>query len=100
MCHSLEYLDIDQLVAVKGIVVRVSNIIPDMRLGHFCCSQCGFSLTVENVKGRINEPTKCPRPDCQMTGTMLLLHNRCVFSDKQIIRLQETPGTSNMAIIL
>lgn len=60
-------------------------------LGHFACSQCGFSLTVENVKGRINEPTKCPRPDCQMTGTMLLVHNRCIFSDKQIIRLQETP---------
>lgn len=27
------YLDIDQLVAIKGIVVRVSNIVPDMRLG-------------------------------------------------------------------
>lgn len=26
-------LDIDQLVAIKGIVVRVSNIVPDMRLG-------------------------------------------------------------------
>jgi DNA replication licensing factor MCM4 len=26
-------IDIDQLVAIRGIVVRVSNIVPDMRLG-------------------------------------------------------------------
>ena len=31
--NSLYLLDIDQLVAIKGIVVRVSNIVPDMRLG-------------------------------------------------------------------
>ena len=39
--------------------------------------------------GSIDEPTSCPT--CQALASMELIHNRCLFSDKQCIRVQETP---------
>ena len=49
-------------------------------------------MTVENIRGRISEPSRCPRNDCNTIGSMEIIHNRCIFSDKQLIKLQETPG--------
>ena len=43
-------------------------------------------------RGRISEPTKCPRQACERRGMMELIHNRSDFEDKQVVRLQETPG--------
>ncbi|KAJ2993813.1 hypothetical protein HDV02_002056 [Globomyces sp. JEL0801] len=81
--------DIDQLVTIKGLMIRASPIIPDLKQG--ICSACDFTVETENDRGRIAEPTVCPSNDCQSKNTMMLIHNRCLFSDKQICRLQETP---------
>ena len=40
------------------------------------------------VNGRIAEPTKCK--SCQ-SASLELQHNRCLFKDKQMVRLQENP---------
>lgn len=87
----LDPSDIDKLVSIKGLIIRVSNIIPDMRVGYFVCGACGASQTVENIRGRIAEPSKCPREGCGAQHSMTIIHNRCLFSDKQIIKVQETP---------
>lgn len=81
--------NIEQLIAVKGMVIRVSNIIPDLKVAFFRCSVCHHSLTVSIERGRIEEPSSCPQ--CQTLASLELIHNRCSFSDKQYIRLQETP---------
>lgn len=47
---------------------------------------------MENTQGRIREPTTCPREVCKSKNTMRLVHNRCSFANKQVYRLQETPG--------
>ncbi|KND01040.1 MCM DNA helicase complex subunit MCM4 [Spizellomyces punctatus DAOM BR117] len=83
--------DIDQLVTVKGILIRASPIIPDLKQAFFRCHVCEHTVIVDSDRGRIAEPTKCPRDACQSKNSMQLVHNRCVFSDKQICRLQETP---------
>lgn len=87
----LDPSDIDKLVSIKGLIIRVSNVIPDMRVGYFVCSSCGSSQTVENIRGRIAEPSKCLREGCGAQHSMTIIHNRCLFSDKQIIKVQETP---------
>ena len=86
------FLDVDQLITVKGLLIRASPIIPDMKEAFFRCLICDYTTMVGVDRGRIIEPTKCPRAQCQSENSMSLIHNRCVFADKQICRLQETPG--------
>ena len=42
-------------------------------------------------RGKIAEPTECPRQICGSPNSMQIVHNRSLFADKQVIRLQETP---------
>lgn len=81
--------DIDKLISIKGMVIRCSSIIPDLKQAFFRCFVCGTSVDVLIDRGRIEEPKKCDQ--CQKVGAMELIHNRCLFTDKQMIRLQETP---------
>lgn len=83
--------DIDKLVSVKGLTLRSTSIIPDMKVTFFRCNACGHTVGVEIDRGVISEPTKCPREVCGQTNSMVLIHNRSSFSDKQVIKLQETP---------
>lgn len=83
--------DIDKLVSVKGLVLRASAIIPDMKVAFFKCNACDHTIAVEIDRGVISEPTKCPRQVCQQKNSMSLIHNRSSFADKQVIKLQETP---------
>ncbi|KAI9610157.1 hypothetical protein H4Q26_007156 [Puccinia striiformis f. sp. tritici PST-130] len=64
--------DIDKIVAIKGLVIRATPVIPDMKLAFL-------------------DPQTCPREVCGQSGSMSLIHNRCEFADRQVIRLQETP---------
>ena len=84
------FADIDQLITISGMVIRTSNIIPEMREAFFKCHVCSFTTTVEIDRGRIQEPTLCTH--CNTTHTFTLIHNRSQFSDKQMIKLQESPG--------
>ena len=72
------------------MVIRSSLIIPEMRSAYFNCNICGFHTEVEIDRGRIVEPNLCP--SCNTLHSFELLHNRSLFSDKQYIKLQETPG--------
>ncbi|CBY42478.1 unnamed protein product, partial [Oikopleura dioica] len=60
-----------------------------MSLAFFKCAVCNNEEEIEIVKGRINEPGVCNR--CQTTKSMRLIHNRCKYIGKQIIKLQEAP---------
>ncbi|EFX04534.1 DNA replication licensing factor mcm4 [Grosmannia clavigera kw1407] len=83
--------DMDRLIAVKGLVIRTTPVIPDMKDAFFKCQACNHSVTVSLDRGKIREPTRCPRPTCGTSNSMQIVHNRCIFEDKQVIKLQETP---------
>ncbi|KAI9016512.1 MCM2/3/5 family-domain-containing protein [Phycomyces nitens] len=89
--RDLDPQNVDQLITIKGLLIRASPVIPDMRKGFFKCLICDYTLTVGVDRGRIIEPKHCPREQCGSENTMALVHNRCEFSDKQVSRLQETP---------
>lgn len=87
--RSLDPVAMDSLLSIKGMIVRASPVIPDLKVAHFSCSICGHDVQVTIDRGRIAEPTtRCPV--CS-TAAYQLIHNRSVFSDKQLVRLQETP---------
>jgi DNA replication licensing factor MCM4 len=79
----------DTLICCKGMIVRCSSIIPDLKVAHFTCTICGNVVTVTIDRGRIAEPNRCTT--CQTQASYQLQHNRSIFADKQLIRLQETP---------
>ncbi|KAG8532690.1 uncharacterized protein KY384_002567 [Bacidia gigantensis] len=54
---------------------------------------CNHAVNVSLDRGKIAEPTRCPRQACQSQNSMQIVHNRCEFADKQIIKLQETPDS-------
>ncbi|XP_021286254.1 DNA replication licensing factor MCM4 [Herrania umbratica] len=90
--RNLNPSDIEKMVSLKGMVIRCSSIIPEIREAVFRCIVCGYhSDPVVVDRGRITEPTTCSKPDCLAKNSMTLVHNRCRFADKQIVRLQETP---------
>lgn len=59
----------------------------------FRCSVCGHTVKVDIDRGKIAEPTVCPRPICASSNSMQIVHNRSGFADKQVIKLQETPDS-------
>ncbi|KAJ5087870.1 hypothetical protein N7456_011486 [Penicillium angulare] len=89
--RDLDPADMDKLVSIKGLVIRATPVIPDMKEAFFRCNTCSFGVQVDIDRGRIQEPTLCPRDACKAKNSMQLQHNRCSFSDKQVIKLQETP---------
>ncbi|KAJ7068042.1 cell division control protein 54 [Mycena amicta] len=89
--RELNPTDTDKLVAINGLVIRTTPIIPDMKTAFFRCLTCLHTTQVELDRGKIAEPTVCPRDVCAAPGNMSLIHNRCAFADRQVIRLQETP---------
>jgi DNA replication licensing factor MCM4 len=85
--------DIDRLVSIKGLVIRTTPIIPDMSAAFFRCSVCHHTVKASIDRGKITEPTRCPREVCKSSNSMQIVHNRSEFADKQVIKLQETPDS-------
>ncbi|XP_019448467.1 PREDICTED: DNA replication licensing factor MCM4-like [Lupinus angustifolius] len=90
--RNLNPSDIERMISLKGMIIRCSSIIPEIREAVFRCIVCGYcSDPVAVERGRITEPTICLKEECKSRNSMTLVHNRCRFTDKQIVRLQETP---------
>ncbi|KAH7850749.1 hypothetical protein Vadar_002475 [Vaccinium darrowii] len=90
--RNLNPSDIEKMVSLKGMIIRSSSIIPEIREAMFRCLVCGYySDPIVVDRGRISEPTICGKQECLAKNSMTLVHNRCRFADKQIVRLQETP---------
>jgi DNA replication licensing factor MCM4 len=91
--RALDPVAMDSLLAIQGMVVRASPLIPDLKVAHFACVVCGHTIRLAVDRGRVREPTgRCP--DCHAKAeAFLLVHNRCVYADKQLVRIQETPDT-------
>lgn len=85
--------DVDKIISIKGLVIRTTPIIPDMKDAFFRCQVCNHTVKVDIDRGKIAEPTKCPRPICDSPNSMQIVHNRSGFMDKQVIKLQETPDS-------
>jgi DNA replication licensing factor MCM4 len=70
--------DIDKLVSVKGMVIRCSSIIPEIKEAFFRCLVCNHSpKMLQVIKGRVEEPTRCEKPECAARNSLALIHNRC-----------------------
>ena len=90
--RSLDPNAIDNLLSIRGMVVRSSPIIPDLKVAYFQCTICHHCTSVTLERGRISEPTVCQNAECNTKDSYELIHNRSLFADKQMVRIQETPN--------
>jgi DNA replication licensing factor MCM4 len=83
--------DIERLMSLKGIVIRCSDLVPDMISATFRCTSedCKHEVSVALSHWSIEEPTKCE--SCGATHSYQIVHNECTFMDRQVLKLQETP---------
>jgi len=80
------------------MVIRASMIIPEMQGAFFKCTVCHHCASVEVENGRIAEPMRCL--NCNMGHGYQLIHNRSTFTDKQLVKLQESPGKRRLFMFL
>uniref|UniRef100_A0A7S2VUC0 DNA replication licensing factor MCM4 n=1 Tax=Lankesteria abbotti TaxID=340204 RepID=A0A7S2VUC0_9APIC len=91
--------DVECLVAIKGVIIRASHVIPDMQVAVFRCMGrvtanqavhvCGNEEAVRLSGGEVQEPLQCSA--CSQKFTFQLVHGKCSFGNKQLLKIQETP---------
>jgi len=57
--RDLDPSHIDKLVSIKGIVIRNSDVIPEMKEATFKCYKCQFEQSEYIQRGKIFEPDTC-----------------------------------------
>ena len=80
---------INRLLSIKGIVIRSSEIYPEMKDAYFRCVNCQNSKYEQINRGSVREPTHCEK--CWANNSFELVHNMCVFTDKQFVKMQDRP---------
>ena len=71
--REIDPVSIDKLIQLKGIVIRCSDVIPEMKEADFLCFKCGREEQCYIERGRINEPNVCKT--CQNRNTFSIQHN-------------------------
>lgn len=81
--------DISRLVTLSGMITRCSSIVPEMIKAFFKCSVCSITRETPVEANRMTEPTICTA--CNSKFSFVLIHNRCKYIDRQLVKLQESP---------
>jgi DNA replication licensing factor MCM4 len=84
--RELNPINLDSLVAVKGMIIRVGGIIPEMKIAFFQCDVCNDVQEVQIEDGNIAQPSQCA--NCDQKHSYKLIHNRSEFSDMQLLKVQ------------
>ena len=80
---------IGELLTVKGIVTRVSEVKPSIAVATYTCAKGGFEVYQE-VTGRSFMPLfACPAPNCCQNGRLNLQTRGCKFVKFQEVKVQE-----------
>ena len=85
---------IGKLISVSGIVRKNTEVLPRIQLAVFQCSKCASLTSLEQSRGKLEEPSRCEscgeeRPKIRFK----LMPELCEFVDYQKIELQENPET-------
>ncbi|KXS17754.1 MCM-domain-containing protein [Gonapodya prolifera JEL478] len=83
---------IGHLVTVRGIVTRVSNVKPLLKVAAYSCDKCGSEIFEEVTKQQYTPRSECPSQQCKQQGTRGVLYPQTrasKFETYQEVKLQE-----------
>ncbi len=90
--RDLRSVHLEQFMSIEGIIRKVTEVRPKLKLGAFVCSDCGGVTYKEQDGTRLLEPSKCAhcgknKPTIRFTLDI----KRSTFVDTQRIEIQENP---------
>ena len=77
------------LIAVRGIVRKATDVRPKVTEAAFECQRCGTLTRIPQTAGDFQEPHECQ--GCERQGPFRLNTDQSQFIDAQKIRVQESP---------
>lgn len=90
--RDLRSVHIDRLVYVYGILIRASQVIPQITIATFQCPVCQTEMEVEQLESNsLIAPRKCANPSCNNKSGFIVVSKNSEFIDWQSIRIQELP---------
>ena len=78
-----------QLIAVRGIVRKATDVRPKITEAAFECQRCGTLNRIPQTSGEFHEPHECQ--GCERQGPYNINFDQSEFVDAQKLRVQESP---------
>ncbi|MHA1718103.1 MAG: ATP-binding protein, partial [Promethearchaeota archaeon] len=82
---------IDNLIYVKGIIIRASVVRPQIQTATFECPICGTIMQIDQDTSKLEAPRECENPACKNKKDFKVLTDDSIFIDQQSITIQEPP---------
>ena len=78
-----------KLVAIEGLVKKVTEVRPKLKKAVFICQRCGAENVVEQDEELLKEPVQCI--NCERSSSFKLSTSMSTFIDSQKLEIQESP---------
>ena len=91
--RKLRSVHLGKLIAIEGLVKKVTEVRPKLQVGAFQCQKCGAIIKLEQEEDIIKEPAECyeDQGGCGRSSSFKLLASLSEFIDFQKVELQESP---------
>jgi replicative DNA helicase Mcm len=86
---ALRISDIGKLVAIRGVVSTITEVMPKITNAAFECQRCGHIFNKVQASSKFQEPYDCPNEVCDRRGPFKLLLDRSSFIDAQNVEIVE-----------
>ncbi len=78
-----------QLVSIRGIIRKATNVRPKVQDAAFECQRCGTLTRIPQTGGEFHSPHECQ--GCERQGPFRINFDQSEFVDAQKLRVQESP---------
>lgn len=92
--RNLRARHLNKMVALEGLVKKVTPVKPRMTLALFTCARCGAPIWQPQDGMLLQEPLMCPNPNgnCNKTANRFILdEEQSIYTDTQKVEIQESP---------
>jgi replicative DNA helicase Mcm len=92
--RDIRSVHLSKFIQIEGILVRASDVRPEIKMAIFRCRRCGEEIPREQVGEFLVEPLLCGNPNCTAKGkgNFDLVIESTEFRDWQSVRIQEPPA--------
>lgn len=93
LIRKLRAAHLGKLMAIDGLVRKVTEVRPKLETAAFQCQKCGAIIKVDQEEEFLKEPSECfeDQGGCGRVSSFKLSSNLSTFIDSQKLEIQENP---------